>query len=187
MARKAKLTREEAESQIIQAARSLFAEHGYYASRIQDIAELSGMNKRVVYAFVPDKESLYLAVLSEVSREIESDLNEALMNESELCSRGAIGVYLWAFELFKQHTDYARLLMWERMGETLQGVRLLSTQKTLRTKIHNLALKAEGDANIDPFDAALDVLETQIALASAEDDESCAKIELLKDALLADR
>lgn len=65
----ARLTREEARSQtrrsILDAARTLFTEHGYRGASLDDIAETAGYSKGAVYSNWPSKEALFLELLDQ--------------------------------------------------------------------------------------------------------------------------
>ncbi len=171
MPRKAKYTREEAETRILKAARTLFCERGYVNALVQDIADLSELNKRLVYAFMPHKESLYLAVLSDVSREFVEFVADLKITDEMLKGQTKQTIYLKAYALLVKHRDFVRLLVWEWMSESLEGARILSTEKMLRDKLHNLVLKAdpEAQAQLAEFDIRLNALIMQIALVQPDD------------------
>jgi len=174
MPRKAKFTREEAESRILKAARTLFCERGFVNALVQDIADLSGLNKRLVYAFTPHKESLYLAVLSDVSREFVEFVADLKVKEESLEGQSAQNIYLKAYRHLVRHRDFVRLLVWEWMAESLEGARILSTEKMLRDKLHAFALKAEAQAKdkLAELDIRLNALIMQIALVQPEDNSA---------------
>lgn len=58
-----RLTRERRRELIEQAAAALFAEHGYGATRLEDIAAHAGISKQLLHRHFPDKATLYLALL----------------------------------------------------------------------------------------------------------------------------
>jgi len=63
---------------ILLAARGEFAEHGLGGARMDRIAERAGLNKRLIYYYFSDKESLFQAVLEQAYRHIwekEQELN----------------------------------------------------------------------------------------------------------------
>jgi AcrR family transcriptional regulator len=49
---------------IVEAAGRLFGEHGYDATRLDDIAAAAGVTKPILYRHFADKEALYLALLA---------------------------------------------------------------------------------------------------------------------------
>lgn len=63
---------------ILLAARDEFAEHGLGGARVDRIAERAGLNKRLIYYYFADKETLFQAVLEQAYRHIrekERELN----------------------------------------------------------------------------------------------------------------
>jgi AcrR family transcriptional regulator len=55
--------REVREQQIIDVAVGVFAKRGYHASSVDEIAELAGISKPMVYLYLDSKEGLFLACL----------------------------------------------------------------------------------------------------------------------------
>lgn len=53
-------------SEIISAALDLFVEHGFSATRLQDVAQSAGVAKGTLYRYFDDKEALFRAVVEEV-------------------------------------------------------------------------------------------------------------------------
>jgi AcrR family transcriptional regulator len=50
---------------VLQAARTLFAQQGYTATSVRQIAEAAGIGKATIYHHFPDKETIALALLEE--------------------------------------------------------------------------------------------------------------------------
>lgn len=73
---------ERTKGQILEAALTEFAAHGYDGAKIQKIAQRAACNPRLIYHYFGSKDELYLAALRHIYAEIrakESDLNlEAL-------------------------------------------------------------------------------------------------------------
>lgn len=61
--KKARRRPEERPSEILDAALSLFAEHGFAATRMEDVAAKAGLSKGALYLYFPDKVSLLLALV----------------------------------------------------------------------------------------------------------------------------
>lgn len=77
-----RVPRAERERQILAVARSSFAERGYYATTMDEIAEGVQLSKQMVYNYVGSKEELYLAVFREAAAEIQRRIVQAA-SESE--------------------------------------------------------------------------------------------------------
>ncbi|MFH8568499.1 TetR/AcrR family transcriptional regulator [Streptomyces sp. NPDC017993] len=61
--RRRRIPRPVREQQIIDAAIQVFAKRGYHAAAVDEIAELAGISKPMVYLYLDSKEGLFLACL----------------------------------------------------------------------------------------------------------------------------
>ncbi len=177
MARSPKFTPEETEALVMRAAREEFSQYGFHAAHMQDIADASGVNKRVVYALVKDKDALYLAVLSEASREFEAAVESFWQNTQV---KTASELYLATYDLLVAHPVFARLLTWEWMSETLQGMRLLTTVRTLRTRLHDEAARLDP-ARLGALTALDQALEAMVVRACLADGPSALNAVTLRE------
>lgn len=110
---------------ILNAGRSHFSQYGFYGARIDTISSASQTNKRLVYEFCHTKEGLYMAVLSDVSREIMAhfeEIRDSLVHAPDIGS-----IYLAIIALFERHAAFVKLWAWERMSPTIHGPRILET------------------------------------------------------------
>lgn len=81
--------------QLLDVAEELFAERGYDATSIEDIARSAGVTRPIVYERLGNKEGAYLAVVSRVRHQLEELLTEAALSAEhprEQLRRG-IGAY----------------------------------------------------------------------------------------------
>ncbi|WP_211244621.1 TetR/AcrR family transcriptional regulator [Actinospica robiniae] len=65
-----RLPREEREQQIMDCAIRVFAQRGYSAASVDEIAELAGVSKPLVYLYLESKEGLFLACLRREERRL---------------------------------------------------------------------------------------------------------------------
>lgn len=76
-----KLTREDKRranrARILQAARKVFAQHGYHGATIGEIADEAGLSNGAVYYNFANKEDLFLALLDEWRTELIRDVETA--------------------------------------------------------------------------------------------------------------
>jgi len=154
---------EGAREAILNAAESIFAEHGFDGARIDTIAAASGYNKSLIFHYFDDKLGLYSAVIRRVDKEID-DLqaelvvsllkNETAFNIHELRTllKMAIGIF---FDYLVEHPRVVRILLWE-MAEGWQTYVKIMSQKD-RDDIAQIApffrkLQSEGllRSHIDP-------------------------------------
>jgi AcrR family transcriptional regulator len=77
-----RLTREDKrlanQARILQAARKVFAQHGYHGATIGEIADEAGLSNGAVYYNFANKEDLFLALLDEWRDELISDVQAAV-------------------------------------------------------------------------------------------------------------
>ena len=63
------------EQEILDAARKLFRQKGYYATTMQDIAEAVGLQKASLYHYIRSKEALLLRIAGETMRLFHAELD----------------------------------------------------------------------------------------------------------------
>jgi AcrR family transcriptional regulator len=73
-----RLTGEERRVAILDAALAVFAERGYHASSIDDIARKGGISKALIYEHFASKQDLYAELLEQHAGELFSALAEAI-------------------------------------------------------------------------------------------------------------
>ncbi|QNG21169.1 TetR/AcrR family transcriptional regulator [Rhodococcus triatomae] len=95
--------------QLIQIARTLFAERGYEAASIEEIAQRASVSKPVVYEHFGGKEGLYAVVVDrEMSRLLEMVTNALTKNRSRVrVERVALALLSYV----EEHTDGFRILV----------------------------------------------------------------------------
>jgi AcrR family transcriptional regulator len=76
--RKVRMTGQERRAQLLDVGRSLFAEHGYEATSIEEIAKRAHITKPVVYEHFGGKEGLYAVVVDREVRRLVDLITSAL-------------------------------------------------------------------------------------------------------------
>lgn len=100
---------------ILRAAEEIFAAKGLDGARVDEIAELAGANKRMIYAYYGSKEQLYEAVLSAVYTRLRDCEMTPVADEDP---RRAIQSLVHAYFVFlKDNPSYVRMVMWENLYE----------------------------------------------------------------------
>jgi AcrR family transcriptional regulator len=82
-ARGVRLPRTERRAQLLAAAQRVFAEHGYHAAAMDEIAEEAGVSKPVLYQHFPGKLDLYIALLESHVDELVQRVREALASTTD--------------------------------------------------------------------------------------------------------
>ena len=108
---KSKITQEK----ILAAAVDEFAEKGFFGARVDEIALVAGVNKRMIYAHFESKEKLYSKVLL-IAYEWVAASESEFMSES-LSPVEAIRLIVHKnFEFLLENPKFIRLLMWENLN-----------------------------------------------------------------------
>ena len=100
---------------ILKAAEDVFAEKGLFGARVDEIAEVAGVNKRMIYVHFENKENLYTQVIKRAYKSVAS-----LEKEFELtlppreAIRNIIKVY---FGFHAENPKFVSLIMWENLNE----------------------------------------------------------------------
>lgn len=99
---------------ILEAARDEFVEHGLEGARIDRIAERARANKRLIYAYVGNKDQLYARVLHEAYVDIRA--REAKLDLGSLTPvEGMKRLVGFTFDHFEKNPWWLRLLAVENM------------------------------------------------------------------------
>lgn len=99
---------------ILAAARDEFAEHGLGGARVDRIAERAGSDKRLIYYYFENKDSLFLAVLEDTYRSIraaEQKLHLTDLPPAEAVRR--LTEFTWNYYL--DHPEFLTLLNSENL------------------------------------------------------------------------
>lgn len=100
---------------ILQAAEKAFAEKGLYGARVDEISELAGANKRMIYAYYGSKEELYVAVLNMVYNRISEHEQAALTQEGdcvELLKKSIETDFIFLY----QNQTFVKMVLWENLN-----------------------------------------------------------------------
>ncbi|MFC5993996.1 TetR/AcrR family transcriptional regulator [Pseudonocardia hispaniensis] len=81
--RGARLSRSARRAQLLVAARDVFADQGYHAAAMDDIAERAGVSKPVLYQHFPGKLELYRALLTTYADELVERVQAAINTNTE--------------------------------------------------------------------------------------------------------
>ncbi|MCP3426166.1 TetR/AcrR family transcriptional regulator [Rothia sp. AR01] len=71
-------------TQIIQHTRQYFARHGYYQATMDDLARACALSKPMVYRHFESKYELYVAVVEDSARELQSRIHPLLHDQTDL-------------------------------------------------------------------------------------------------------
>ena len=106
---RARMTGSERRQQLIEIAKSLFAERGFDGTSIEEIAQRANVSKPVVYEHFGGKEGLYAVVVDrEMSALLDGITSSLTKNRSRVRGeRGALALLTYV----EEHTDGFRILI----------------------------------------------------------------------------
>jgi AcrR family transcriptional regulator len=94
---------------ILAAARDEFAEFGLGGARMDRIAERAGLNKRLIYYYFEDKETLFQAVLEQAYRDIREQ--EKTLHLTDLAPADAVRRLIeFTWNYYLEHPEFLTLL-----------------------------------------------------------------------------
>ncbi|MBW1600151.1 TetR/AcrR family transcriptional regulator [Streptomyces sp. JJ38] len=88
--RRRRVPRQVREQQMIDVAVQVFAKRGYHAASVDEIAELAGVSKPMVYLYLDSKENLFIACVRREARRLAEAFENAAREEATADQR------LWA-------------------------------------------------------------------------------------------
>src|SRR5262245_31569887 len=98
---------------ILDAAASLFAEHGYAETDTQLLVDRLGVGKGTLYRYFPSKRELFLAVADAVMRKMSERVDAAVARVADPLASIAEGIKAY-LGFFAEHPEFVELLIQER-------------------------------------------------------------------------
>ena len=140
-----RLTADARRRQLFDVALSLFAQHGYAATTMDDIAEAAGVTKPLVYQHFDSKRALYLELMDVFSRELVSRIVTATARAEGPRQQVELGFAAY-FEQMVDNEQAFRLLYGRDAPDDLElGEALRRVEETIAQAIDPLI-----DAGLDP-------------------------------------
>ena len=108
---------EEQRRQVLEAARAVFAQHGFHGATIEAVARLSGTPRPTVYELFGTKDDLFVVVVDDAAERVVARLS-ASFRESEEFGVEAFVRHNFAavFDLFEQDRDAVMVLLNAEQG-----------------------------------------------------------------------
>ena len=151
---------------ILNAATREFAEHGLSGARIDRIAALAGINKRMLYHYYGDKNALYLAVLEAAYARIRAAEAELALDALEP-EASLLRLARFTFDYYLANPDFLSLLATENLhrAEHISGSERLRSMHALFIGDLDRVL-ARGAARRALFRTGLDAVDIYVTIAS---------------------
>lgn len=140
---------------ILAAAENLFAEKGLAGTRVDEIAAVSGVNKRLIYAHFDSKENLYKIILHRVyGRLVDMETSQNMELPADEVLRQNI---FNAFEFLSNNPNFVSLVMYENLNKAehvdssgiipLKSQSIMALQKVLKRGIDEGIFRKDIDIN----------------------------------------
>jgi TetR/AcrR family transcriptional regulator len=97
---------------VLEAAEAIFAERGFSATRLEDVADRVGIRRASIVYYFKDKKELYHAVLAGVLGGLRERIDRAFSSPDPLPDRIEAGVVAWV-DYVGSRPSFARLLLRE--------------------------------------------------------------------------
>ncbi|RME07191.1 MAG: TetR/AcrR family transcriptional regulator [Anaerolineae bacterium] len=140
---------------ILDAALRVFARKGYHNTRMDDIVAEAESSKGSVYFHFPGKEQLFLSLVDEFARRLESRLNEAIEQESGGMRRVEAALSA-GLAVFGEYRNLAKIFLVQAvgLGQTFEAKRLEILDR-FAALIRRHLDEAIADGDIPPVDTQI--------------------------------
>ncbi|MBO5742670.1 MAG: TetR family transcriptional regulator [Clostridia bacterium] len=140
---------------ILLAAEDIFAEKGLAGTRVDEIAKLSGVNKRLIYVLFDSKEIIYKTVLNRVySRLVDMETSQNIHLPADEVLRQKI---FSTFEFLIKNPNFVSLVMHENLNQAkyidsagiipIKSKSVVALQKLIKKGIDDGIFRKDIDIN----------------------------------------
>jgi len=150
---------------ILRAAMSEFADKGLGGARIDAIAELAGVNKRLIYYYFGSKEALFVAVLERTYADIR-EAEAALHLEAVAPDEAIRKLVAFTWQHYLAHPEFITLLNSENLHRARHLKRSPRILKVNSPLIQLLAEVLERGRRAGQFRGGIDPVQLYISIAS---------------------
>jgi len=156
---------------VLDAGEALFAERGFEATRLEDIAGRVGIRRASLVYYYPDKRRLYEAMLARLLGDLYARLEVALGSNAPLAARIEAAVSAWV-EFVGRRPTLARILLREAATSPDRGHALAAHTGAFHTLVRRHVLERPEFrrarlAPIDPVHVASTVVGATVFLVAA--------------------
>ncbi len=161
---------ERTRASILEAAELQFAERGFSATRLEDVAERVGIRRASIVYYYRDKQELYDAVLESVLGGLYGRIEPALLAPGSVWDRIEASISAWVDYVGSRPT-FARLLLRE-IADGKPGKALLTHSAPFVSLAAKVLAESKGDPsaphpNVDPAHIASTIAGATVFFVSA--------------------
>lgn len=146
------------EEKIKTAARNLFTENGYAATKTRDIAEAAGINLALLNYYFRSKEKLFEIVMQENLIQFFSVVGSVVNNESLSFNEKIEQLVKKYTEMLISHPDLPYFIIHEVRNQTEKFEKMLGLKKLLQSSHFVTQLKAVAPKEINPLHFLINIL-----------------------------
>lgn len=140
---------------MLDAALTIFTEHGYSDTAVDQVAKASQTSKGGLYFHFPSKQALFLALLDETSNALLLRVEEAMAGIPDPLQRGEAALRE-ALSAFGEHRLLARLLLIEAVGAGKEfNARLNELHEAFSDLVAACLEEAVAEGKIPPLDTQM--------------------------------
>lgn len=148
---------------IMAVAESEFSQKGFYGTRIDEIAEVADVNKRMLYEYYGKKDDLYRAVFVHVYSRLAKEEMHLLRGETS-CVNAIRKMVRFYFRYLSENQSYINLLLQENLnkGEYVRDVDFSTSRNTSLKRLRALIEQGKKEgvfrAGVDTEQAVVSLL-----------------------------
>jgi AcrR family transcriptional regulator len=148
------------EEKILVAARQVFHHKGFNGSRMQEIADLAGINKALLHYYFRNKESLFEKVFNETFSELARKMAEIFLSDMTFMSK--VEVFVNFYVNFISRHSYLIQFIINALQEKPERLRDIITRQNVSPELFletiRRQLKDEMGLDIDPLHIYVNIL-----------------------------
>lgn len=138
---------------ILQAATVVFVEKGYEGSSINEIANMAGINKSLIYHHFKDKENLWKAVkINLLEHHSGADISQLEFSAVRSFKEFLKNVITKRYTFYRDNPAIARLVMWQNLESTGDEIKGIGSAKllTIAPQIEEYQRRGEVRQELNP-------------------------------------
>ena len=148
------------EIKILEAARLIFHQKGFNGARMQEIADIAGINKALLHYYFRNKESLFDKVFNESFSQITSKMSEIFLSEMTLMSKIEIFINFY-INFISRHSFIIHFII-NALHEKPERIKDLITKQNIHPEVlleqFRKQLKEEMNLEIDPMHIYINII-----------------------------
>ncbi|MCX6288013.1 MAG: TetR/AcrR family transcriptional regulator [Bacteroidetes bacterium] len=148
------------EEKILESARQIFHQKGFNGAKMQEIADLAGINKALLHYYFRNKESLFEKVFNETFSQMASKMSEIFLSEMTLMSK--IGIFINFYLNFISRHSFVVQFIINALHDKPEQLREVILKQNLVPELLleqiRKQLKEEMGLDIDPLHLYVNIL-----------------------------